>query len=294
MLSTDNRKEKLPFQSEKNMFRLIRDYLTASTRSTLSISVTALSAFLLVIVVSVIFAFLCKNGLGIISLFAIPALAVFFATAVPAAFSPITALLNLLGLFGVTVLMYLTLGAEYLALVFLIVYIGGLAIIFLFVIMLINVKEITSSQKKALPEGTYLYAVVWGLTVFLLLASQMGNAFDVYFIGTPFAPSELVVFTSLVLPDIMSLSSLFGTDASLFVLITGILLLSMLGAIIIATQSMSNKENPVKSVNRPFCTVDPYSGGAGLSVSDRGDFSTFIILIGLFLLTACLLPLGLR
>lgn len=63
---------------------------------------------------------------------------------------PVHALLCLIAIFFNTVLLYLASEAEFLALVFLIVYVGAIAILFLFVIRLLNVKELTSAPRRKL------------------------------------------------------------------------------------------------------------------------------------------------
>lgn len=68
-------------------------------------------------------------------------------------------LLSLISVFFSVVVLYLSAGAEFLAFTFLIVYVGAIAILFLFVIMLLNVKELTSSSKmKLLPFQKYSMA----------------------------------------------------------------------------------------------------------------------------------------
>lgn len=59
-------------------------------------------------------------------------------------------LLSLISVFFNVVILYLSAGAEFLAFTFLIVYVGAIAILFLFVIMLLNVKELTSTPKSKL------------------------------------------------------------------------------------------------------------------------------------------------
>lgn len=82
-----------------------------------------------------------------------PGAAVVFASLVPVLANPVHALLCLLGLFAATALIYLSLGAEYLGLVFSLVYLGAVAILFLYVIMLLNVKDIMSSQQSTRARG---------------------------------------------------------------------------------------------------------------------------------------------
>jgi NADH-quinone oxidoreductase subunit J len=71
----------------------------------------------------------------------IAAAALGLATGVILVRSPITALFCLIGVFVNTILLLLTLRVEFLSMILLIVYIGAIAILFLFVIMLLNLSE---------------------------------------------------------------------------------------------------------------------------------------------------------
>jgi NADH:ubiquinone oxidoreductase subunit 6 (subunit J) len=55
--------------------------------------------------------------------------------------SPINALFCLIGVFISSILLLLSIRVEFLSMILLIVYIGAIAILFLFVIMLLNLKE---------------------------------------------------------------------------------------------------------------------------------------------------------
>jgi NADH:ubiquinone oxidoreductase subunit 6 (subunit J) len=144
----------------------------------------------------------------------LPSAAVVFAVFVPLLGNPIHALLCLLGLFGTTALIYLSQGAEYLALVFLIVYVGALAILFLFVIMLLNVKDIMSSQKTTLLArdarkvvsiaAGFLFAVHSALAIYTGLESLY--LLSPGLVNTPTVLNEL---TEYVTADILKLRSLY-------------------------------------------------------------------------------------
>jgi len=60
---------------------------------------------------------------------------------------PVHALLCLIAVFFNTVVIYLLAGSEFLAFVFLIVYVGAIAILFLFVIRLLNVKDLIAARR---------------------------------------------------------------------------------------------------------------------------------------------------
>jgi len=54
--------------------------------------------------------------------------------------NPIQSLLNLILVFGVSSIIFMILGVEFISYVIFIVYIGAIAVLFLFVIMLLNIK----------------------------------------------------------------------------------------------------------------------------------------------------------
>jgi len=60
--------------------------------------------------------------------------------------NPIYALLSLIAVFFNAILLLLTLKIEFLALTFLIIYVGAIAILFLFVIMMFNLKKLQLGQ----------------------------------------------------------------------------------------------------------------------------------------------------
>lgn len=78
--------------------------------------------------------------------------------------NPVHSLLALIGVFVSTVLMFIFFGSEFLAYVFLIVYVGAVAILFLFVVMLLHVKSL--SARDVLVRGAQYVAIAIG--VFLL------------------------------------------------------------------------------------------------------------------------------
>lgn len=98
----------------------------------------------------------CYHGLIYLVAYALPKIFTLFLPAVTLGLGirvislrhPVHALLCLIVIFFNTVLLYLAAEAEFLALVFLIVYVGAIAILFLFVIRLLNVKELTSAPQR--------------------------------------------------------------------------------------------------------------------------------------------------
>lgn len=64
--------------------------------------------------------------------------------------NPIHSILSLVFVFFAAACFSLILGVEFLALLFLIVYVGAIAVLFLFVVMLLNIRivEVTTSMVK--------------------------------------------------------------------------------------------------------------------------------------------------
>jgi len=152
------------------------------------------------------------------------------------------ALLALLGVFFSTVLFYLAAGIEFVGLTFLIVYVGAVAVLFLFVIMLLNVKSLTSAEKliKRIPQliaiagMTILYDQLQ-LRVMTKLSNTLyiGRAGDV--IIEPKRYELITFYVRYQASDINGLVPLYTDHSVLFIVVTFCLLAALLGAIILAT-----------------------------------------------------------
>lgn len=140
----------------------------------------------------------------------IPVAAIGFVLAVPVLKNPIHSLLCLLALFASMALTFLGAGAEYLALVFLIVYVGGLAILFLFVVMLLNPNDITKSQQKLTYSSTaYISAAGVGLLTYAKLTHDLMTGLEQHFTDLVDAPTQQELFAAHVRTDILALSELY-------------------------------------------------------------------------------------
>jgi len=156
--------------------------------------------------------------------------------------NPMYALLSLLGVFFNTVLFYLAAGIEFVGFVFLIVYVGAVAVLFLFVIMLLNVKALTPLQKliRSILQFVAIFAfvvvffylqihVMAALSITLLLAHAAFGGFD------PKGIDAVVYYVRFTTTDINVLSSLYTTHSVLFLVITTVLVSALVGAIVLAT-----------------------------------------------------------
>jgi len=151
-------------------------------------------------------------------------------------------LLYLLAVFFATVLTYFAGGSEFVGFVFLIVYVGAVAILFLFVIMLFSVKSLTEhapalfrhgSQVLGLTSAAALFYATYA-QIFPALVRALAAAYDA-FASVERHTVEAILLCVRFSMDIKSLFDLYDPHGILFLIVTNILLSALLGAIILAT-----------------------------------------------------------
>jgi NADH-ubiquinone oxidoreductase chain 6 len=84
--------------------------------------------------------------------------AIIFSVSVIINKNPISSLMSLIGLFGVIAVYLIQTGLEYIGFSYLIVYIGAVSILFLFILMLINIRtsELQFSTSNSTPLALFL------------------------------------------------------------------------------------------------------------------------------------------
>ncbi len=119
----------------------------------------------------------------------------------------------------------LLLGLEFLPILFCIVYAGAIGIMFLFVVMLLNIKlvEISENATRYLPIGMIIGAIFFYQIYFALSVGSYEESWD------------MVYFTELVQnSNIEQLGSILYTDYFIYFLVSAlVLLVSMIGAIVL-------------------------------------------------------------
>jgi NADH-ubiquinone oxidoreductase chain 6 len=80
-------------------------------------------------------------------------IALLFGVSVISIKNPISALMCLIGLFGTVSVYLILIGLNFIGFSYLIVYIGAVSILFLFILMLINIRasELTSNSANSIP-----------------------------------------------------------------------------------------------------------------------------------------------
>jgi len=141
--------------------------------------------------------------------------------------NPVHSVLALIIVFGSVAGIMLLLGAEFLAIVYLVVYVGAIAVLFLFVVMMLNVRivELSSGAINYLPLGALLVMILG-----LLITTPLLQIFPEDFPTHVHKPINLLDPAS----NIMVLGQyLFTYEVVSFILGGLILLIAMLGAILL-------------------------------------------------------------
>jgi NADH-quinone oxidoreductase subunit J len=115
---------------------------------------------------------------------------------------PINSALSLIVVMSSLAVLYLLLGAEFLAIAQIIVYAGAVMVLFTFVVMLLNVgaEEKTHGSKVAKTLGFPAVAVLLGVLTTILLQAQKSFGNIVLADGVTTKELSRVLFTDMLLP----------------------------------------------------------------------------------------------
>ena len=148
--------------------------------------------------------------------------------------------------------LFVLIGAEFIAMLLVVVYVGAVAVLFLFVVMMldINFAEMRAGFQKYLPAGL----AVGGILVFELVAAMYGDAFS----GATL-PAAPEISNTRAVGNVLYTKYMY-----LFQVAGLILLVAMIGAIsltmrkragvrrqVIAEQNMRRREDSVEVVDVP-------------------------------------------
>ena len=160
--------------------------------------------------------------------------------------NPIHSVLFLIFAFFNTAALFLLLGAEFLAMILVIVYVGAVAVLFLFVVMMLNINF------ERLRAGFSGYWIVGGVVGTALLAELV-----LVYMTRSFFPEVWAGKTANPIPEGLSnteaLGQLLYTDYIYIFQAAGmILLVAMIGAIVLThrTRKGVKKQNITKQVHR--------------------------------------------
>ena len=175
----------------------------------------------------------------------------FFSIAIIAAFfvifsvNPVHSLLFLILVFFNISGLLLLLGFEYFALVFLIIYIGAIAVLFLFIVMMLNIKiiELKESFWHYVPVGLF-FSFFFIFEVFFLISFDLNFIFFNYLDYINYINWVHLLNTSFTLEFIGELLYTYFFFA--FLLCGIILFIAMIGSIVLTLhQSLSIKRQKI-------------------------------------------------
>ena len=125
--------------------------------------------------------------------------------------------------------LFILLGAEFLALILMIVYVGAVAVLFMFVVMMLNINfsELRSGFTRYLPVG---------LLIGLVLFVELNLVFSDWIPDNSFKP-RIQTMTDTNIENTKQLGLVLYTDFILYFQLAGIILLiAMIGAIVLTHQ----------------------------------------------------------
>ncbi|WP_173932133.1 NADH-quinone oxidoreductase subunit J [Chelativorans sp. Marseille-P2723] len=192
------------------------------------------------------------TGLEAIFFYLFAFVAVGAAFMVISARNPVHSVLYLIAVFFNAAALFLLTGAEFLAMIMLIVYVGAVAVLFLFVVMMLDVDF------AALKQGALQYAPI-GATIGIILAVEL----IVVLGGYAFSP-ELAMEVAKPAPAIAerhntaALGDILYTDYFYFFQTAGlILLVAMVGSIVLTLRHKENvkRQNIAEQVARGPATA---------------------------------------
>lgn len=166
--------------------------------------------------------------------------------------NPIHSILFLILVFCNAAGLLILLETEFLAMIFLIVYVGAIAVLFLFVIMMLNIKiiELNENVLRYLPIGSII-AIIFLFEIFLIIDNDLipifSNVEKTYFEEWEYNINNL---TNIEVIGILIYTHYFY----LFLMSSIILLIAMVGAIVLTLHERTNlkKQEIYKQLLRNF------------------------------------------
>jgi NADH-quinone oxidoreductase subunit J len=132
---------------------------------------------------------------------------------------------------------------EFIALIFIIIYVGAIAVLFLFVVMMLDIKTInlTKDSLKYFPFGSFV-GIVFLVEILLVLFKTFQNS--PYILGEFIFNDYTNWFEKIdTLTDLQIIGQVLYTQYVLQFLISGfILLLSVIGAVILTIKTTTKQE----------------------------------------------------
>ncbi|HEU5094027.1 MAG TPA: NADH-quinone oxidoreductase subunit J [Reyranella sp.] len=194
------------------------------------------------------------NGLGAAFFYLFAFIAVASAFMVISARNPVHSVLYLILTFVNAAALFLLTGAEFLAMILLIVYVGAVAVLFLFVVMMLDVDF------AELKHGALQYAPIGGL-VGLILAVELIVVLGGYAFAPDLADTVQKPIPAIeTVPNTVALGDILYTDYIFYFQLAGmILLVAMIGAIVLTLrhkQKVRRQSIPAQIARTPETAIE--------------------------------------
>jgi NADH-quinone oxidoreductase subunit J len=175
------------------------------------------------------------------------------AAMVIAARHPVHSVLFLILAFFNAAGLFVLLGAEFLAMILVVVYVGAVAVLFLFVVMMLDVDfaALRSGFMKYLPVGGALGLVL--LAELALVAGAFGGSWN--FASEAASAAQLPTPNPAQIPNTHALGLVLYTDYIYVFQVAGlVLLVAMIGAIVLTLREREGvrRQNISRQVSRPL------------------------------------------
>lgn len=157
----------------------------------------------------------------------------------------VQSVLYLILVFLLCSLLFIYLGADFIGLIILIVYIGAIAVLFLFVVMMLNIRllELASTFSIYLPLALFLSFIFFGIILFIYWKSLHFIEFN-----TVVGYTNWSIFNNIKIIGIGQL--LFNENFILFIGATLLLFVAMIGVIILTLNKKTKNEYKYRFVSR--------------------------------------------
>jgi len=173
--------------------------------------------------------------------------------------NPIHSILSLILVFFNAAALLILLGAEFLAMLFVIVYVGAVAVLFLFVIMMLNIKtsNLSISMYRYLPISILFGSVFFSELFVIFYFDLVSISTDSIISAIDFNSIYFNSWANSVYPlnNVFALGQLLYTYFSYLFIVSGIILLvSMIGAISLTLHRRNDikRQYIYKQVSRDF------------------------------------------
>ena len=185
--------------------------------------------------------------------------------------NPVYSVLFLILAFFNSAGLFLLLGAEFLAMILVIVYVGAVAVLFLFVVMMLDIDfaELREGYTQYLPFGALIGAILLIELVLVVGAWSLGERVSVAAAASPIPPLEAGITNTEALGRVLFTKYAFFLEAA------GVLLLvAMIGAIVLTLRAREGvrRQSPAEQVARdPAGAVSVVKVPSGGSVFPRAE-----------------------